>query len=43
MNKLIVSLCAATGVTYEKVSLTSGSTDVMNRNISGMAGYTSNL
>ena len=44
MNELaIVSLCAATGVTDEKVTLTSGSTDVVNRNISGMAGYTGNL
>ena len=44
MNELpIVSLCASTGVTDEKVTLTSGSTDVVNRNISGMAGYTGNL
>ena len=44
MNELaIVSLCASTGITDEKITLTSGSTDVVNRNISGMAGYTGNL
>ena len=30
-------------VTDEQATLTSGSTDVMNRNISGTAGHTGNL
>ena len=34
--------CATSG-TDEQVTLNSGSTDVMNRNISGMASYTGNL
>ena len=39
------SVCATgmTGVTDEKVTLTSGSTDVVNGNTSGTAGYTGNL